>query len=1355
MPEHAKPLAPIASGSDFHWNEEQWSAITDRGHDLLVSAGAGSGKTSVLTERVLQLIAGTGPNDREPIPLEELLIITFTRKAARQMRERIEARIHQALAESPANSALRSAEDALPRAHILTLNAFCDRLVRKHFHAAGVAPNYRVADEEEEDEIEREGARQVFERLSRVATDGKNEEDAYDARDFALLAAISDSGHRALELLAERVHRLRRFIASLDDPQGWRDRVRLNLDGMIAADSSASTAQDDSIRKIFFRSFGDLAKSFANLQDQAVAKVGAQNLLERWTEIARELHHLASPNQEARSFREIQQSARTWFDEGNGEFLEKLKNKSNCGDALYKDEGFERSVLSPFSSAIKDFRKRWFVIDPAHQIRVAQISADQARAFLNLADKVEGRVQEIKRRRGALGFGDVERKALEILGDGPSSKGSSEIAHECRERFRHVLVDEYQDISPLQGAIIRRVSHEDDPSPNAERNLFIVGDLKQSIYRFRRAEPALFAARLDRYGSKGDADPTRRMDLPTNFRSRPGIIDCVNSVFERLMDREVGELDYDRRARLIANRNDHGAHDPVCVEAAWLMAENQQDSESEEDAKDGESEREGNGNDSSGEDKRAELRALEREAEWIARRILELTAETAPPSVWDAREERWRRARPEDCAILVRRLNEQREQWTSALARHGVRVLASRRGQLLSNPEVIDALNALRLADNPFQDIPLASVLRSPMVGLSEDELLLLRLAHPDGAFHEAVWDVKSEGLASPWNQEPAGMALQDKLGDFFDKLNRWRRLAERGEAEAVLSAVLEDTHYESYLAGLTEAAARLQNLEDFRAMIHRHDGGASGAPTLSAFLASLEGAGGRVEEDSGEETPEESASVRLLTIHKAKGLEFPIVFLPRLASPFADKRAKGDLELSAEFGMAVPAVDPERRLRLSPLSLAALRSEESRRARAEELRLLYVAMTRARDRLILIGTHHHWKSAERLREKWADSPVIHGERVPALTRLRAQSPADLLGPIALKLDAESKRPTRLRMEFPSAAPITPTLRDLPKVRAALIAEAVGDSPLWGAARREFMEVFSDDPRAKSVLDSFQDAHAELPAPRSPLFLLPYESDSPLSHAPIKIAVSRLTRDPSSGKPIWHPEDESSEVDLSTERPIIRGPLRRNEKLGGRVPRFALAGGESKMDSAALGTHTHSLLRHLDLRGQLSESGLRGQARGLWIRGLIELDHEKMLDQLLYIEIARFFQSPLGQRMVARPGSVSRELPFTRWIQASEIRQADANGTLRPLVPPEFSRPILLQGVMDCVMDEGNTAVVLDYKTDRVESRDDLGRLAQRYYVQLDEYRKAIRSIWRIPVKETYLVFLSAGENLLVPDPTA
>lgn len=1313
----ATALAP-----PFPLTDEQRRAVETTGRNVYVTAAAGSGKTAVLTERVFRLIAQPGPDNRPPIPLEQLLIITFTRKAAQEMRERIERRLASALAEVPEAPALRAALDSLPRSNILTIDAFCDRLVRRHFHLVGVSPTVRLADQDEEREIVHLATREVFE-ASAVGEEGLAPGVFAD-----LLRSTPPSRGGLLESLEDRVDRMRAYVAALEDGAGWMASARNSLearrDALALEALPALAALDD----IFRAEIAEVAVALRGLWNQALSIHADPDSIPNgsiWQKSMERLEEAAAPSlpEPALPFIHRWRRLREWFAEDTTtDVVMKLHTKKIGGAAIY--ESSLKRQLGSFVNDLKKWRDTWFAHDEHQMLEAERLAAAQGLALLDLAEAVERRVQVIKRRRGLLSFADMQRLALELLTE---DGGPSPLALEYRVFFEAVLVDEYQDVSPLQDALIRRVARPAEPESGRVGNLFIVGDVKQSIYRFRQAEPILFRSRLD-HGRRpaGDTQPLT-LSLSTNFRSRSGVLEHVNELFRGLIDRAIGDVEMDGDALLKPGRPAPSAGETPCVELQWLDPSEITVNESGTDeAETGEEE------DNSAAD--ADLRGIEAEARWIAARIREL--EHGDETTWipdDKAPGGLRPFRPSDCAVLVRSLAGTADTWIAELGRWNINVRTAGGESLWNSVEGEDLLAALRLVDQPLDDVALATVLRSPLAGFSDDDLLRLRMNGGPGSFWEAVWatagrtaadaedrDDDGDGSVPP---EPLDPELRSRLEAFFTRLDAWRELALTHSAETVLDAILRNTGYEAHVLGGPRSEAGARNIDELRVRMRARERHGSHGSGLSDFLHALQAEGGGRQEGEDEALREDPDAIQLMTVHKSKGLEFPVVFLARMGQRYNVDHRSGALFFSPEGSIALAAVDPRRKIRLEPPSLLALHSREARAIRGEELRLLYVAMTRARERLILVA------SAQGLRHQREEghSLIELGEPAPAFSRVRATSPAALVGPRVFSLHRRSA-PRWLYLHESNVVALPPPPADLALLREALAASDATAARQWREASIQWAES-RGEPRPKVM-----------PAAVPPRLAV---EETRGTHTPLKVRPSRVYLRPATREEsVIRDAEKWSEFALSDEAEML--PVREAAPSPATSrSRFSLDAETEAPDARTRGNLAHALLQHLDLRGELDAAGLKAQAGGLAENGLLPARHPEALNAVPYEGIAAFFASPLGRRLADRPGSVMREMPFTHWMPAAGISQRTHD-----FDDADPQRLVLVQGVIDYVLDEGDRVTLIDYKSNALRNEADIDRLKQLYALQLQLYAAALRSAWKLPTPpETVLVFLQNGRS--------
>ena len=846
----------------MRWTAGQKEAIEARNDSVLVSAAAGSGKTAVLVERVLSLL-------REGMRIDRMLIVTFTRAAAGEMRERIGRRLEE---EGAQDAHLRRQALRLSRAPICTLHVFCARVLREHFQAAGIDPMCRIADE---DKLAALRARALDDVLEKAYADPTPDE-------RALFDQFEDRP------ITEMIGSLYPFLISKADPWGWADRM--------CADERA-----------------ELAAWRPLLEELCLSRLrGAEELL---PEMERILSRAGGPARyapcleaDAALTAALLRSAREGTLTGGKTGFERLSTKKAGPEEDPDSAERYKALRAEWKDRIEKARS----LLPADEEKAAAAlrhALPPLRALVALTRAMDETYFALKQRRNYLDYGDLEHLTLKALSD-------PDVRTAVAGQYDALFIDEYQDVSGIQEALLRAL-HE-----NGKNLLFMVGDVKQSIYRFRLADPTLFLEKYRDYSLEKDA-PQRKILLQQNFRSHENVLLAVNQVFSHAMREEETEINYDEAAMLRP-----GAGQPLGapVEIHLLTAKEDDDGEA-------------------GELKKGYLY----EAEAAACRIRELMRTAVVHEGGGTRPLRFR-----DIALLLRYASGRAPHIARVLQAHGIPVYSDADAQFFDLPEVGDLMNLLRVIDNPLQDIPLLSALRCPCFGFTEEELARIRLVErkPGSAFHEAF-------LAVLEKDDPLG----EKARGAWAKMDGWRFLAKNLTVDQLVYRVLEESGLYMRAGALPDGDTRQANLR----LLAERARGESAKEGLSAFLRETGRLRAGDDGKSAKTLGENEDVVRILTMHKSKGLEFPVVILMELARPFR-KGGDGPLRLHARHGMALPFIDAEQRTTGSTCALEALAGVTEKEARAEEARLLYVGMTRARERLILLASP---KRIDAALERW------------------------------------------------------------------------------------------------------------------------------------------------------------------------------------------------------------------------------------------------------------------------------------------------------------------------------------------------------------------------------------------------
>lgn len=938
----------MSTGSEVSWTTSQKQAVEHLEGALLVSAAAGSGKTAVLAARCAYLVCDAP----EPCDVDQLLVLTFTRAAAAEMKERIDSAIRKRAEAPDASERILRQLRLIDRASITTIDAFCGQLVREHFHLVGVDPGFAVLAPEDASLLRNDVASELIE----AEFDAPGRDifqallDGYFRSDADRLRAALLSGHALSQ--------------SIVDPAAWMDAT-MNRLSKAAGDGES-----------------ELLQRFGTIQQRAI-----QSAISRLAQIANTAESREGLAKYAAHVHELHRELTEWLTLSTAGDFDTLAARVKAFKlprlpAVSKDTAGKEAVQREIDRVKDRLKKgelnrlvRW----TRQQLRddVGRLLPLAARYF-DLLRRFDEGYRRAKRALRSMDFADVEASALRVLRDG---ENPSPTARAIQARFRHVLVDEFQDINPLQYALLRFVSR--DRAAELDRsvpsNLFSVGDVKQSIYRFRLAEPQQF---IDRRESLCDPAKTlgKVIDLQENFRSRTALLEAINDVFRCLMTRESTGIHYDATHELKSLRDYAPVESPFFagkpIELHLLPRE---------------SNAFGSDDDAESNDEPAELDSFEREVAFIAERIRKLVEVERPNvTVKDAGVTKVRPARYGDVVVLLRSARFKSSQVADALRARGMPVHSDDATGFFNAVEVQDVLSVLRVLSNARQDVPMAAVLRSPFFDLpaKEDSLAGIRIAFPDEPFHRAV--VRYAG------EKQDELAI--RLAAILRQLAVWRRMFRERPVGASLRELLEFNGFDTFCRARDDGAQRFANLKELRSRGEAFD--AFERQGLDRFLAFLEEL--QVNDELGRPSlgAESDDVVRVMTIHKSKGLEFPIVVIPDLGKRFNTASLGEPVLLDRDLGIGMTAVDLRRRIRYPSVSSIVVREHARRQAVAEEVRVLYVALTRAREHLILVGTAREGALAG-----WQEDWSGHTGPLPDDIIQGAGTPLDWLGPIAAVTD--------------------------------------------------------------------------------------------------------------------------------------------------------------------------------------------------------------------------------------------------------------------------------------------------------------------------------------------------------------
>ena len=1269
------------------WTPEQESAIMSPkdsnlgAQTLLVAAAAGSGKTAVLVERII-----TRLKDMEnPLSVQELMVVTFTKAAAAEMSARIGVALAKAM-ESTDDKALQARLERqlnlLPSAHISTLHSFCQWVIRSYFYKLDIPPTARIGNEAEMALLKQE----VLENLLKEAYE-HNTYGIFDLSDF-FSDDKSDAG------LQDKVLSLYEFAMSQSNPDGW----------MRHAVEPYKAAQEQDLRDTLWgRAMWDdqqaeiyrIADRIEQMEPLLESPVGPK----KWDKVYQEQLAALAQLKGAQTWSDMVDVCRNLdtFTKASFTSLGKALEKGEVDGAL-ADEF--KSLGSQNKDSLKGMKNGLFHIDESI---LQQQFKDQYPLIHNLVELTiafHKAYDEAKKEQGIMDFSDLEYLCLALLVE-PGTEDDpkpSEVALELQDTFKEIMVDEYQDTNGVQETIINLISRVD--------NRFYVGDVKQAIYSFRMADSSLFMNKYNTYGLMKDA-VERRIDLAKNFRSHENILTTTNFIFYQIMTQEAAELDYGEKESLIPGRIVEEAPSDWVGGAVELHLLDTSDT-NRSDETDGDSETAGD-----------EPENNERELDFIIQKIKELHASKKQVQNADGsfRQIQWR-----DFAVLRRSLAGWGTRAVAAMRQAGIPAVVNERDGYFEAQEIQLLLSLLQIIDNPEQDLPMAAVLHSGLVGLDANELGALRLTG-DGS----LWSVMSLY---------AEQAQDERLLQFIAHIERWRTLSRRHGVADLLWDIYETLDYVNYVGAMPNGLVRRANV---MALYERAKGfESSGFRGLFRFLRFVESL-----RDSNQDmavanvVTEADDVVRLMTIHKSKGLEFPVVFLSGVQKKFNTMDFNSPLLVDKNGGIGLKGYYPDIRVSYPSMPWLYCKSIKSDAMKAEEQRILYVALTRARDKLFLTG----YINKEIKKEKGVGAHIKHA----ALTQTQALG-ADLIKAgnsylhwllIAFARHLDGGAPLRNVIELEGE-----TNFDLLD-RQCQVKVEIHDGSLYGDLDYK-ADVDETTINTVRVLGKVNDV--ELPEEIVQRFAFTYPN-LVAAKTTAKISVSELKRrfverdaeavsatDVSmQQKPVISfdiTEDTTGEnAILDTSIPTISG-TELADSVFGRKP-LAIAAADEVVTGAQWGTLMHEAMQWLPVK-KYTQKSMTDMLDSLQAEGKFSDEERSLLsDRSLY----GFFNSDLGQRLIASK-RVERELPFSMLFDGNRVYPDVENG-----------ERLFLQGIIDTVFVEDDQWVLVDYKTDRVKSGDELIR---RYKIQMDLYKEALERLTNMPVKASYIYSFRLHEAVLL-----
>ena len=1221
------------------WTQEQQKVIDLRNRNILVSAAAGSGKTAVLVERIITMLT----KDEPPVDVDRLLIVTFTEAAAAEMKERIRLAIEKKLMEYPDNEHLKQQATLIHNAQITTIHSFCLSVIRDHFHAIDIDPGFRIGEEGELKLLRHDVLEEVLEE--------KYQEGSKRFLDFASGYSTGRNDKKIEDLILK----IYEFSRSYPDSDAW-------LDSCVKAyeiEDLEAFEESNVIKKIL----QDVQK---NLED---AKALVEFAMQTALSIDGPAAYEAALEKDLIVIEDLQ-SARTYRQQSEAFANVKWARLPVNKDKTVSEEKITqvKKLREMVKGVVKNIAAQYFYETPEAMIEDMNLCAPAMEELADLVRLFGSRFEEKKRSQNMIDFSDMEQYALRILTQ-KTEKGfvPSPVALEYQKQYQEIMIDEYQDSNLIQEAILTSVS----TCRSGRYNIFMVGDVKQSIYRFRLSKPELFLEKFYTYNI--EESQTQRIDLHKNFRSRKEVLESVNAIFRQIMTEKLGGIVYDDQAALYPGA-EYPENENLNTEIYLIdsdldrVKERYQLEENEKNAE--------------------ELLQIasekELEAKAIAMRIRELLR---TQKVTDKATGELRNAKYSDIVILTRSVKGFADVFTEVLNREGIPTYAGTSEGYFQTQEIGVLLDYLRTLDNRRQDIPLTAVLTSPFCGLDAEELAKIKCFYPELPFYEAVVRYREDDEERKNEKDEV---IRMKISACLEQMDAFRRIVPFTPMHELLWKILEDTGYGDYVAAMPGGQQRKANLEMLIEKARAYESTSyKGLFHFVRYIEQLQ----KYDVDYGEASIEDehADTVRVMTIHKSKGLEFPIVIVAGMGKRFNMQDARSAVALHAGMGVGLDAVDLGLRTKSPSIVKKVIQKEEALESLGEELRVLYVALTRAKEKLIITGT------LPRPEEKLEESRMLQRSNQKELSfgeLSHAGTYWDWILPAVLGCGEDVPLEVNI-LHFED-----------------IVKEGLKEE-IKGVISRSLLEQWDTDrvyePEMHTVMEEQFGFH------------YPYEKSSTRK---LKFTVTELKKR-AYEIAMDHSLEEEAQEELLYEEPEVT-PL---------IPTFMQK--EEGLTGAPRGTAYHRIMELLAFEGPEPDSI---EAVAEWIDGMAASGkiEKEAAECVKAYDIFRFLETSSGKRMkkAAKSQKLWKEQPFVLGIDAKELYPEEKDGEL-----------ILVQGIIDAYFEEEDGLVVLDYKTDRVRKAEEL---VEKYQEQLRYYAKALEQMTGKKVKEKIIYAFSLGKEIRI-----
>lgn len=1260
------------------WTADQQKVIDLRDSNILVSAAAGSGKTAVLVERIIGRIT-----DRQtPVDIDRLLVVTFTKAAAAEMRGRIGEALQQKLEQTPDDDNLQRQIGLLHNAQITTIDSFCQHIIRNYFHVIDLDPMFQVGDETDL-KIMKEAV--LGEVLEQKYADARQKENQVFLDAMQMFA--TGRTDKEIESIVLKLYELAQSYPFPDEQlEQWKNSYALR--------SVEEMEQTEWMEKYI----ADVQMIVAECEKKAFAayQISVDGVgLEAYTPTIQTEWQQIKELRECKTLQELCDGigkisfGRLSAIRGNKHDKE-LQEQIKALRASYRDKGIEQLQKEMLAESPEDMLAMMQQMDaPVREL--VQLTIDFGKAFA-----------EKKREDGIIDFADMEHFALQILvtRDEDGNSVPSATAKELQEYYEEIMTDEYQDSNYVQEMILTSISRGPEQSPY----LFMVGDVKQSIYQFRLARPDLFMEKYHAYDTEEGGN--RRIDLRQNFRSRASVLESANYIFERIMRQDFGGIAYDDAAKLVPGAVFDPCEERTAdqTEIILLNMDAQEDND---------------------------FGKRELEAMAIGQKIRDMVQGDHPMYVSD--KGGYRPIEYRDIVILLRSMKGWTEEFQETLADMGIPAMAPKKTGYFATLEVQTMLNLLRVIDNPRQDIPFVAVLRSPIYGLQDEELAKIAAERSGLQYLDNIWAYcdRHEDV------------LSEKLSDLLDTLQEYRRKAETVSVYELLREIYEETGYYALMSAMPGGEQRSANLDILlQQAIEFAENGHRGIFGFCRYIEMLK----KSDIDFGEATVGTVANaVQLVSIHKSKGLEFPVVFVAGMGKQFNKQDMRKKLLLDVDYGVGANYVDLEERLYKPTVMKRFIARQMLENSLSEEVRILYVALTRAKEKLILTGTV---KGIENKLQSWdlTGASLQHSALLGAATYLDWIMPALADRPIfeqciSRVTDGKGQDSSDLQEND-----MTQETED-PSVKDRVLYDSTDQDPLFRlevicadaqiAGEMEQLEHILLRREALKHQDITKECDAELAEQLrcQREYQYPYANEQKL---PVKISVTELKRRAMEQQKMAVraevPEDEVTEM--------VPGTADRQTGIEDEavydIPQPKFRQTKESIGAAERGTLYHFVMEHLPYEQMGDHFTAEMMLAQMQKAGLLREEERNCLKPQKF---DRFMQSVLGKRMqqAAKRGALRREQQFMLEIPVME---------LYPEL--ESEETVLVQGIIDACFEEDGEWVLVDYKTDYVRYGMEQ-TLVDRYRVQLEQYARALEQLTGMKVREQIIYSFALDKHIPVP----